>query len=73
MFAGGRGITINGVYTGREAILLALADIGFFRRRIMRSLYAMAARGVIWRDDIEVWFIIGQRPPVRILSVDGDY
>ena len=61
--------------TGRHSWLLALADIGVFRRRILRSIYRLAV-SQLCHDQFPtdpVWISLNGKPPVRVTSCDGDF
>ena len=70
----GQGWTVPAQTTGIEAPLLLLADLGIFRRTIMRWIFrrTIAGRFIVSGGD-PVWIILNGREPVRILSQDGDY
>ena len=74
MAPAGDGWTVPAQTVGLETLLLFLADIGIFRRTIMRWIYRRTIAGLILVVMGQpVWILLNGRQPVRLTSQDGDY
>lgn len=75
MGSGMAGITAAGGVTGRHALLLSLARMGIFRRRILRYLYRLAVSPLCRNGfpDIPVYVVFNGGATVQVTSCDGDF